>query len=83
MIDPGRLDCISPNVTEITGMLNNSEVVVELGFSMQKVQSVKVVRNITVKGDPFFYHIDGVMDLQLNNLYLKVKQFFYDTSVYM
>ena len=73
MISPDELNCIAPNVTGITGYINDTQVTVELGFEMQNVKSVEVVRNISVKGDPVFYKFDGIMDLQQNNLYLKVR----------
>ena len=72
MVSPEQLDCVAPNVTGITGYVNDTEVNVELGFVMQLVTSVKVVRNISVKGDPVFYKFDGIINLQQNNLYLKV-----------
>lgn len=73
LVSPEQLDCIAPNVTGVTGYLNNTDVTVELGFVMQRVKSVEVVRNISVRGDPIFHKFDGIMELQQNNLYLKVK----------
>ena len=73
MISPERLDCVAPNITTITGFINDTQVVVELGFVMQRVNSVEIVRNISVRGDPYFEKFVGTVDLQQNNLYLKVR----------
>lgn len=52
-------------------MINNT-VTVELGFLMQHVVSVERIRNITVRGDPYFYKFDGITELTTRNLVLKV-----------
>lgn len=71
LISPEELNCLAPNVTGVTGYINDTQVTVQLGFAMQNVKSVQVIRNISVRGDPVFYKFDGIMDLQQNNLYLK------------
>ena len=73
LISPEELNCLAPNVTGVTGYINDTQVTVQLGFAMQNVKSVQVIRNISVRGDPVFYKFDGIMDLQQNNLYLKVR----------
>ncbi|XP_065059283.1 plexin-A4-like isoform X3 [Rhopilema esculentum] len=67
---PTRLDCIAPNITGITGEINNASVIVQLGFAMQRVKSVESIENITVRGDPVFEKF-GIKDLRRRNLFLK------------
>ena len=68
---PTRLDCIAPNITDITGEINNASVIVQIGFAMQRVKSVESIENITVRGDPVFEKF-GIKDLRRRNLFLKV-----------
>ena len=70
--------CPSPNIS--TALLNRNKTVVQLGFEMDNVESVKDVTTVTVISDPVFFSFPGpdrVMVLKTEDLILKVRTSFY------
>ncbi len=65
------MNCIAPNITDVTGAIN-ATTGVELGFVLQNVVPVQKLRNITVGPDPVFFEFGKKINLETRNLVLLV-----------